>query len=293
MKIAIIGATGQLGRCLLDEFKDFPGEVIGLNRNDIDLEQQDAIVETLVQIKPDFLINAAAHASVDVAEREPNRANLVNHLAVSTMAGVCKNINTHLVHVSTDYVFDGCSRSGYTEQCQPNPLNTYGSSKYEGEKAILNSACKSTIIRTSWLFSEYGNNFLKTMLKLSNTSDEIRVVGDQFGCPTYARHLAAAIKICLIQSESASYPSLFHYGGNSQCSWADFAENIFHQAMKMSLIFKRPQITKINSEEFPTVAERPHFSALNSSKFEHYYGVSPSDWKSGVSSTLRNLKAEC
>ena len=189
MKILVLGCSGQLGRCLNDQLLDSNHEVIFTSREQIDISKFETTKKKILDISPDVVINSAAYTSVDKAEKDKVNAELINHLAVKNIANICTQLGNWLIHVSTDYVFDGNSKVPYKETDSTNPQNMYGRTKLEGEKAILSSGCKHIIIRTAWVFSEYGRNFLTNILHLGANQDELNIVDDQIGCPTYARIL--------------------------------------------------------------------------------------------------------
>lgn len=193
MRVLVLGSKGQLGRCLYDQLVETDYEVIYASRPNIDIGDLDALNEKLSSIKADIIINASAYTDVDKAESDQKAADLINHLAVASIADACKELNSWFIHVSTDYVFDGTANKPYREDDKTNPQGIYGESKFNGELAIKLSGCNHVIIRTAGVFSEYGNNFLKTMLRLGADCDELSIVGDQIGCPTYAQDIATAI----------------------------------------------------------------------------------------------------
>ena len=210
MKIIVLGRKGQLGRCLNDQLAKTDHDVVYTSREQIDITDFEATKRTVAQINPDIIINAAAYTAVDKAEQEQEKADLINHLAVKNIAEICNQIGCCLVHVSTDYVFDGTSSVPYKEDDQSNPQGIYGLTKLNGELAIQSSGCGYMIIRTAWVFSEYGNNFLKTMLRLGGERDELSVVDDQFGCPTYAQDIASAIVTILSQMNLKAQSGVYH-----------------------------------------------------------------------------------
>ena len=196
-----------------------------------------------------------------------------------------------MIHISTDYVFDGRSNVPYKEDDQTNPQGVYGKTKLQGEKAIQSSGCRHVIIRTAWVFSEYGNNFLKTMLRLGAERSELRIVGDQVGCPTYAQDIARAIVMILESLKSEEVSScLYHFSGNFCCSWAEFSQAIFDEALKLEVIASKPNIVAIRTQEFPTLAKRPARSELSSNNIRSTFGIDPSDCILGIRSSLMAIK---
>ena len=291
MKILVLGSKGQLGRCLNDQLDNRYHNVIYTSREKIDVGAIEAAKSQILEIKPDVVINATAYTAVDKAEEEQEKAALINHLAVANIAHTCSQLGCWLVHVSTDYVFDGTSTVAYKEEDKTNPQGVYGDTKLKGELAIQSSGCRHIIIRTAWVFSEYGNNFLKTMLRLSAERSELRIVGDQFGCPTYAQDIANAIVVILESLKSKELNSgLYHFGGNVCCSWAEFAHAIFDEALELKVIASKPNVVAITTKEFPTLAKRPAQSQLNSNKITTNFGIDSSDCMAGIRSSLTAIK---
>jgi dTDP-4-dehydrorhamnose reductase len=213
---------------------------------------------------------------------------LINHLAVKNIADICNQLKCWLIHVSTDYVFDGNSNVPYKEDDETNPQGAYGETKLKGELAIQSSGCKHVILRTAWVFSEYGNNFLKTMLRLGVERDELSIVGDQIGCPTYAQDIARSIVDIVPKLNSRESNGIYHYCGDQPCSWYDFANAIFEQAMTNNL--KIPSIVNsIETTAYPTPAKRPAFSVLDCSKIENDFGVRTSNWHDGINQVVGKL----
>lgn len=290
MKILVLGSKGQLGRCLSDQLMKTAHDVIYLSRTDFNITNLDSLNKNISLLKPNVLINASAYTAVDKAEEDHQAANLVNHLVVEELANISKDLNSWLIHVSTDYVFDGNTSMPYSENNETNPQSVYGETKLNGELAIAASGCKYFIIRTAWVFSEYGNNFLKTMLKLGAKHKELSIVDDQIGCPTYAQDIAKAIVSMLPNIDShLSASGIFHYCGNKPCSWYDFASLIFLEAKERG--FKVPTILKkVNSVEFKSIAPRPGYSVLDCSKIKAEFNINPSIWIDGISSSIEALK---
>ena len=291
MKILVLGSQGQLGRCLKDKFRDSKHEIIFSSRNEIDLSDLERTNIKISNINPDVLINAAAYTFVDEAEKEKDKAFLINETAVSNIASTCKKNNCWLIHISTDYLFDGTSSEPYKESDTPNPQCVYGSSKLAGEISIKNSNCKYIIIRTAWVFSEYGNNFVKTMLNLIKSKNEVSVVGDQCGNPTYAQGLAIAIIKTLEFLDNDKIIGIYHYVGSPSCTWAEFAQYIFDAAYKKSYINHKSMVKVITSSEYPTPVKRPVYSVLDTSNFETTFKHKSYDWSIGVDKVVDYLNA--
>ena len=291
MKILVLGSKGQLGRCLYDQLLSTDHDVFYTSRDQIDIADFNGTKRQLFELSPDVVINAAAYTGVDKAEEDQAAADLINHLAVANIADACHQIACWLIHISTDYVFDGRSNVPYKEDDQTNPQGVYGKTKLQGEKAIQSSGCRHVIIRTAWVFSEYGNNFLKTMLRLGNERSELRIVGDQVGSPTYAQDIAKAIITILESLKSKEVTScLYHFSGNFCCSWAVFAQAIFDEALELKVIVSKPNILTITTKEFPTLAKRPAQSQLNSTKLTTNFGIESSDCIHGIRSSLTAIK---
>jgi dTDP-4-dehydrorhamnose reductase len=291
MKILVLGCKGQLGRCLNDQLVNTDHEVIYTSREQIDIANFEVTKSKLLEFSPDLIINATAYTAVDKAEEDQKTANLINHLAVKNIADICNQLGCCLIHVSTDYVFDGNAKVPYKEDDQTNPQGAYGVTKLKGELAIQESGCKYIILRTAWVFSEYGNNFLKTMLRLGEERDELCVVGDQVGCPTYAKNIAKAIVEIFQRLNLEKHVSgIYHFVGEVGCSWADFAEDIFKEALKQGVIKNKPKITKISTSEFPTLAKRPMQSQLDFSKFKSTFGIKQLNYADSISSALEGYE---
>jgi dTDP-4-dehydrorhamnose reductase len=288
LKIAVTGANGQLGRKVVEQLT----ETVNLRaygRVDLDISDERQVNEILGDFDPDIIINAAAYTAVDKAEVETKLADKQNHQAPMYLAKIAEKLNAVLIHVSTDYVFDGLQNKPYTENDIPAPKNVYGNSKLKGELAVQTFCKKHIIIRTSWVFSEYGNNFVKTMLRLAEQKNELSVVADQVGGPTYAGDIAAAIKNIINKiGTSTSIPwGIYHYCGSPYVNWFEFSETIFRAAIDQKVITKAPILKAIKTESYPTPAKRPAFSKLDCSKIASVFDISVSDWQSA----LNNLTA--
>ena len=292
MKILVLGSKGQLGQCLNDQLAFTDHEVIYTSREHIDIAKLESTKAQILETSPDIVINASAYTQVDKAEEEYQAAYRINHLAVANIASICTQLGCWLIHISTDYVFDGNSEVAYKEDNSTSPQGVYGDSKLKGEVAIEASGCKYLIIRTAWVYSEYGNNFLKTMLRLGRDHDELNVVGDQIGCPTYAQDIAKTIVLilsCLDLKRSNS--GIFHYCGDEPCSWYQFARVIFLEAAAHEL--KIPSnINSITTSDYPTLATRPAYSVLDCHKIESDFGVTLSNWRDGIKVVINRLQAQ-
>lgn len=289
MKVLVLGSNGQLGLSLRDHLSGTDHEVVYASREQIDVTDLGEVEEKVTEVNPDFLINASAYTAVDEAERHWEEANAANNIAVSNLARVCLNLECWLIHVSTDYVFDGESQLPYGEFDETAPRSVYGETKLEGERAIQSSGCSYIIIRTAWVFSEYGNNFLKSMMRLGRDHEELNVVADQTGCPTYAQDLAKAIIIMMPSLvTNPSYSGVYHYCGDEACTWHDFAVAIFSEAEKQGFQVPR-KVNPISTAEYPTLAVRPRYSVLDCSAIFGSFGVSPSNWRLGIKQVIDDL----
>jgi dTDP-4-dehydrorhamnose reductase len=289
MKILVLGSKGQLGRCLNDQLINTHHEVIYTSREQIDIADFDETKTKIFEFSPDIIINATAYTAVDKAEEDQEIANLINHLAVKNISDICNQLECWLIHVSTDYVFDGNAKIPYKESDETNPKSVYGETKLKGELAIQLSGCKHIIIRTAWVFSEYGNNFLKTMLRIGAERDELSVVGDQVGCPTYAQDIAKSIIAIFphIYLEK-DIQGIYNFCGDTPCSWNDFAQVIFSEAKCFGN--RTPNSVKsINTIDYSTPAVRPAYSVLDCSKINSYFGINDSDWKLGVKKVVKKV----
>lgn len=278
-KILITGGNGQLAQALAQVFTDNNHEFLAPGSDVLDITNYQSMLNYLNQHPVDFWINAAAYTDVNRAETEQERAYKVNSLALRMIADICRDLNIFLIHISTDYVFDGNSKCPYSENASPNPLNNYGLSKLLGEFNILNSQIPALILRSSWIYSNRGKNFFLTMTKLLSNSRQIKVVNDQIGSPTYAPDLAQAI-LQLIQSPqllSISRAEIINFANQGQCSWYDFTVQI-----QQRLNFFDSELLAISSKEFPSPAKRPLFSVLDCSKIRQRFGIIPRYWQAAL-----------
>ncbi|WP_394564694.1 dTDP-4-dehydrorhamnose reductase [Pantoea sp. SGAir0180] len=278
MRVLLTGAYGQLGRCLLDRF---PADWITLacGSAELDITDRVAVLRVVKKFKPDVIMNAAAYTAVDKAETDRTRALKINAIGPENLAQAAKMIGARFIHISTDYVFDGVKKTPYTEQDQPCPINFYGLSKWEGEKRVFEVLPEAIVIRTSWMFSEYGNNFVSTMLRLAQTRSELHVVNDQYGCPTYAGDLARAM---ITLADMPEKRGLYHYCGDVAVSWCEFAQTIFVAAQQDVVVHG------IISSHYPSAAIRPARSVMNSDALSTI-GIPPSDWQDKLRLCLNHL----
>lgn len=285
MKVLLTGAQGQLGHCFRDIFPS-NWKLIALNHLQFDITDYSVVERLLTIYKPEIIVNTAAYTAVDNAEIEQELAYKVNVLGSKNLAIASNKHNVRLFHISTDYVFDGNKKTPYLETDFTNPINIYGKTKRDGELVILENDPSAIIIRTSWLFSEYNNNFVKTMLKLAIEKNEITIVDDQLGNPTYAGDLAKAI-LDLFKKEIDG--GIYHYCGNVSTTWYLFAKEIFDIALKQGLLSHIPKISPIHSKDYITKVSRPLFSVLSTKKLDKY-GIKNSDWQKKLETCISKIK---
>jgi dTDP-4-dehydrorhamnose reductase len=279
MKILLTGAAGQLGHALREPLAPL-GDVFSLTHEDLDLANADAISQVMAVIKPRVIVNAAAYTAVDQAETDSTSAFAVNASGPAALSQEALRLGALLVHFSTDYVFDGEKQSAYVETDDPRPLNTYGHSKLGGERAVRASGCRHLILRTSWVYSERGKNFLRTMLRLAAEKDRLKVVDDQHGAPTTSHMLAeATCKVISATLEDSKLEGVYHMTASGQTTWCGFARTIFN--VRRSAVFVEP----ILSNEYPTPARRPRNSLLDNSKLNGI-GVRLPNWETGLHDVL-------
>lgn len=284
MKIFITGANGQLGSELKKLSAHYPGyEYVWSDLPELDLTDEKAVSDFISQIKPEVILNCAAYTAVDKAEHDAETAFRVNRDAVRFLAQSARKTNAFLVHISTDYVFDGTAAVPYKENDRTAPTGVYGISKLEGERELIRYAERAMIIRTSWLYSCYGHNFVRTMLRLGREKGEVNVVNDQFGCPTYAKDLAETILNILPKGIGISPPEIFHFCNQGITSWFEFAQAIFE-------ISGIPcKVNPIATKDYPVAAKRPPFSALDTAKIRNYFGIEIRHWKESLKDCLQEM----
>lgn len=287
MRILITGGNGQLGSEWVRYLNKQGVEFIALPSSDLDITDYEDVRRVLSNLKPDRIINCAAYTNVDQAEDEQEKAFAVNEGGVRNLGDYCASKGIKLIHFSTDYVFPGTEEDyekypeGYTEDHPTNPINTYGESKLAGEKAIEISGCDYLIIRVSWLCGKYGNNFVKTMLRLASERDQLSVVHDQYGCPTFTQNVVENGWVLLENNISGTY----HMTSKGKITWYDFAKEIFTQS-KTDV-----KLEPVSSTEFPVKAKRPSFSLLSTRKIANIPDISLIDWKKGLINLLAELKS--
>ncbi|QSJ15380.1 dTDP-4-dehydrorhamnose reductase [Nostoc sp. UHCC 0702] len=290
MKILLTGVTGQVGWELQRTLMTV-GEVIPLRRNEMDLTQPNSIRRIIQEVKPDLIVNPAAYTAVDKAESEPELVMATNGIAPGIIAESAKRIGAAMIHYSSDYVFDGTNTTPYTESDQPNPQNIYGKTKLVGEQAIAAVGIPHLILRTSWVYGLRGKNFLLTMQKLSQEREEIKVVNDQIGAPTWSRAIAEITALILSQAQQnvssflTSKGGLYHLTASGQTSWYGFAQAIFAHDVQHSER-KLQKLIAITSKDYPTAAKRPAYSLLNSDKLSNTFGLFIPDWQKALELVL-------
>jgi dTDP-4-dehydrorhamnose reductase len=293
MKLLITGSNGQLGweLCRQGQIKGF--SIIPLDLPEFDITSQTAVNDAVAASYPDLVVNAAAYTAVDKAESDQTLAFAVNRDGPSYLAAACSEKGIPLIHVSTDYVFDGCKEGPYLESDQAAPIGVYGKSKAEGEAEVRQHLKQHIIIRTSWLCGVHGNNFVKTMLNLGREREEIRVVADQFGCPTFAADLAGAILDIASRIDNGQKNSwgTFHYCGGGSTTWFDFASKIFEIAEGYESL-KIKKVIPIKTSEYPTAATRPLNSVMDCSLLMRNFNASQTFWEDSLASMLDRLYSE-
>ncbi len=280
MVVLVTGAKGQLGQSLQFIAGNYPTiQFVFCSSFDLDITNKLNCQAVFSKYKPNYCINTAAYTAVDKAESEPEKAQLINIIGAKNLAEVCAAFSVILLHVSTDFVFDGTKHTPYTEEDIPNPTGVYGQTKLDGEKAIQETFNDYFIIRTSWVYSQFGNNFMKTMLRLASERDTLSVVNDQFGTPTNAVDLAEVL-VTIIQTDNRQLTTdnfgIYNFSNEGQCSWYDFAKKIFEiHKIKINLL-------PITTSSYPTPAKRPNYSVLDKSKIKTVFGVEVKDWEESL-----------
>ena len=301
MNILLTGAAGQLGSELIPLLSAY-GKVIATDRfrplipvddfAELDIGKTGALDNLLDRIKPDLIVNAAAYTAVDQAESDVDTAFEVNAKLPADLAAWAKQNDAGLIHYSTDYIFDGSSAEPYREDDATGPKNVYGESKLAGEQAITDSACKHVILRTSWVYSSHGKNFVLSMLALARKGLSLKVVDDQRGCPTWARNLALAS--CGVienwqQNTTAGDSGVFHYCDDQTLSWYDFANAVFKQAVNAGLLDNEPELTPVPGTEFPTPAQRPEWSVLDTQKIENIFKIEAASFDQALEDVINEI----
>lgn len=285
MNILVTGANGQLGN-------EIRRRSVGCNHHftftdvaELDITDAAAVLEMASNTKAEFIINCAAYTNVDKAEDDEQTAHLINCTATANLAAAAKQVGATLIHVSTDYVFDGYGCTPYTEEAAVAPTGAYGRTKLAGEQAVAESGCKHIIIRTAWLYSPFGRNFVKTMRTLTAERELLQVVFDQVGSPTYAGDLADAI-LHIVEGGTHEAYGTYHYSNEGVCSWYDFAKEICEMSGNVC------EIRPCHSDEFPSKVARPHYSVLDKTKIKTTFGISIPHWKESLAACIKELNEQ-
>lgn len=285
MKILVTGGNGQLGMSLRKAAEDSKDSYVFTDVAELDITDKDAVMRAVAEGGFDVIVNCAAYTNVDKAESDEEMAELLNAQAVANLAEAIKQTDGTLIHISTDYVFGGSNgNTPRREDEAVNPTGVYGKTKLHGEEAIAASGCKALIIRTAWLYSEYGKNFVKTMLNLTSTKPELKVVFDQAGTPTYAQDLAGAIVTIIDGRHLDGNEGIYHYSNEGVCSWYDFAKMIAKMGGNNSC-----NIQPCHSDEFPSPVKRPAYSVLDKTKIKERFGLEIPYWTESLEKCVNNL----
>lgn len=283
-RILIVGANGQLGNCIRKIAPDFENryEFNFTDSQTLNITDRDSVSDVFYDFKPHFCINASAYTAVDLAEKEPEKAFAVNAEGVANLAEACEEYNCVLIHISTDYVFDGETNISYSEDSFTNPQGVYGASKLKGEELATDLNPKTIVLRTSWLYSEFNKNFVKTMLNLFSQKDELGIVADQFGQPTNSNDLAEAI-MKIIETEPKTY-GIFHFSNYPETTWFEFAQKI------AEFSGSNIKLNAITTEDFPTPAKRPKRSTMSLDKIENIYNIQLNHWENSLQDCIETLQ---
>lgn len=289
MVVLVTGANGQLGQAIKFVSEKYSQiDFVFCSSNDLDITNKKNCQEVFSLHKPKFCINAAAYTAVDKAESESEKAHLINVVGSKNIAEVCKEFGSILLHVSTDFVFDGNNTKPYSEESVPNPTGVYGQTKLDGEKAIQETLEHYFILRTSWVYSQFANNFMKTMLRLASERETLSVVNDQIGTPTNAVDLADALITLVLKTQDPEYTNkhffgIYNFSNEGQCSWYEFAKKIFEiRNVTINLL-------PIPTSSFPTPAKRPSFSVLDKSKIKQNFNLQINKWEDSLKATLKDF----
>ncbi len=289
MKILVTGAKGQVGFELCRQAGALGISVLATDVAELDITDGAAIDHFVAEHAPELIINAAAYTAVDRAESDEELARRINALACSFLANAAKNASIPLLHISTDYVFAGDKATAYTEEDPVDPKSAYGVTKLEGEKLVRSSLEQHIILRTAWVFGVEGANFVKTMLRIGAENDQLKVVADQSGCPTFAGDIARALLLIAKRFEAGNDVAwgTYHFCGRGATTWHGFAEAIFDEAMVQGVLERRPHVEAISTEDYPTPAKRPANSVLDCSKFEQAFPeIGLTDWREGLTAVV-------
>lgn len=292
-RVMVLGSKGQLGIELCGALPSI-AEVLAYSRSEVDLTDSAALRAAVREVRPDFIVNAAAYTAVDRAESEPELAYSINAKAPQVLAEEALRCGAWLIHFSTDYVFDGSKNTPWLETDIPHPLSIYGRSKLEGERAIVSSGSRHLILRTSWVYAAHGNNFLRTMLRLAQERSRLTIVGDQIGAPTAAHELARGVRLILGKlmnsSESETESGIFHMTCGGSTSWFGFAQAIFSMTAQT---ISSPELAPISTEEYKTAAPRPRYSVLNGDKLERTFYFRLAPWQDALAEVMNQVNGSC
>ena len=289
IKLLIVGAQGQVGSCLREQASAQGWQSLAVDRAELDITDPVAVSRLIADWQPQVILNAAAHTAVDKAESDVDASYAINRDGPAHLAAAAEAVGAVLLHISTDYVFAGDKEGLYVETDPVSPQGVYGASKLAGEQAVMAGCSRHLILRTAWVFGEHGNNFVKTMLRLAASRDSLGIVADQFGGPTYAGDIAAALLVMAQQALAPDFSQwgIYHFAGEPHVSWYDFANAIFHEASVQGVLARLPAVKGIATSDYPTPARRPANSKLDCQKIQQVFGIAPSDWRQA----LKNIKA--
>lgn len=284
VKLLLTGFKGQVGHCLLQQATAMQWDVLAVDRDELDITDRAAVLAQIASFRPNVVINAAAHTAVDKAETEVDASYAINRDGPAYLAEGAGSVGAVMLHISTDYVFAGNKDGLYSEDDPVDPQGVYGASKLAGEQAVTAHCAQHLILRTAWVFGEHGNNFIKTMLRLGAQRDTLGVVADQFGGPTYAGDIAAALLNMAGQALLPEFADwgVYHFAGEPHVSWHGFATSIFDAAVAQQLLARAPQVNAIATSDYPTPAQRPANSRLDCSRIRRVFGIMPSNWQAAL-----------
>lgn len=288
MKILLTGSQGQVGQAIIEKAKGLNIHLISCDRKILDITDIANIQNIVEAYNPTAIINTAAYTAVDKAESEPEKAFAVNSLGAENLAKISAEYNIFLLHLSTDYIFDGEKTLPYSESDPANPIGIYAKSKWAGEEAVRKYCKKYIILRISWVFGEYGNNFVKTMLRLMKERESLQIVSDQTGCPTYTGDIAEVILKIITKSNLANLYGTYHYTNTPSTNWFEFAQAIYTEGLKFETL-KTKKINPIKTTDYPTPAKRPKNSVLNTDLFQKTFKLSLQPWQNGLEKTLAKV----
>ncbi len=291
MRLLVTGRHGQVAQAVLQLSGEQGMDVIALGRPEFDLERPEVLAEQLVASRPDVVVSAAAYTAVDLAESEPTRAHVINAVAPGVIAAAAAAAGAPIIHLSTDYVFDGAKSSPYVETDLTGPLTVYGATKLAGEDAVASMNPRHVILRTAWVYAPTGKNFVRTMLRLAETREDLGVVADQHGCPSYAPDIAAAVlRVACILARGEGEQGVYHMAGSESASWADFAVGILERSQARGGPCAR--VKPITTAEYPTPAPRPMNSRLDCSRMRRVFGVELAGWREALDRCLDALEIQ-